>query len=135
MTSPARSTGTSLLRDAEAAVQQRRLGELLHCDVVDADGRTVGSVDDVRLVQDGPLLAGFGAALRVDGLVVGAGGLAVRLGFHRHQVKGPALLRWAAGALERRARFVPWDEVAAWEGGEVRLRCPADALPSLTDIV
>ena len=69
-----------------------RIGELLHSTVVDADGKRLGSIDDVRLVQDGPYLEGFGAALRVDGLVVGRGGLAVRLGYHRHGVRGPALL-------------------------------------------
>lgn len=111
-----------------------RLGELLHSPVLDADGRSVGAVDDVRLVQDGPLLEGFGAALRVDGLVVGSGGMAVRLGFHRHRIKGPALLGAAARALEARARFVPWEQVESWEGGEVRLRCPAAALPSITEV-
>jgi hypothetical protein len=103
-----------------------RLGDLLRSDVVDAHGQTLGSVDDVRLVQDGPLLGGFGAALRVDGLVVGKGSLGVRLGFHRAKVKGPWPLKAAFGALERRARFVPWERVESWEDDIVRVAGSAD---------
>ncbi|HEX9969795.1 MAG TPA: hypothetical protein VGB03_06620 [Acidimicrobiales bacterium] len=110
-----------------------RLGELLHSRVVDADGRAVGRVHDVRLVQDGPVLDGFGHALRLEGVIVGAGGLGVRLGYHRHGVRGPALLKWLALALERRARYVAWSEVEAWDGEVVRLRHRASDLPRLTD--
>jgi hypothetical protein len=111
-----------------------RLGELLRSDVVDIDGSVVGPVDDVRLVQDGPFIEGFGAALRVDGLVVGAGGIAVRLGYHRHGVKGPALLKAIFGAIERRGRFVPWAQVQNWDGNRVELVCRADELPSVHDV-
>lgn len=111
-----------------------RLGELLHTPVYDAAGAEVGMVDDVRLVQDGPLLEGFGASLRVDGLIVGSGGVAVRLGFHRHGVRGPFLLKKAATALERRARYVPWDQVEHCDGEAVRLRCAAGDLATLSDV-
>jgi sporulation protein YlmC with PRC-barrel domain len=99
-----------------------RIGELLRSSVVDADGHDLGSVNDVRLVQDGPYVEGFGVALRVDALVVGPGSVAVRLGYHRHQVKGPALLRLVFGAIDRRAHYVPWDDVEAWDGSTVTLR-------------
>ena len=49
------------------------LSDLLHSHVLDADGISLGSVDDVRMVQDGPLLLPFGAAFRVEGLMVGHG--------------------------------------------------------------
>ena len=111
-----------------------RLAELLDSTVVDVEGHALGSVNDVRLVQDGPVLEGFGAALRVDGLVVGAGSLAVRLGYHRNRVKGPALLKLVLGALERRARFVAWDEVASWDGHTVALRGPGSAVPRISDV-
>ena len=107
------------------------LSELLRSEVVDSDGRKLGSVDDVRLVQDGPILPGFGAALRVDGLVVGAGSLAVRLGYHRQRVKGPALLEAIFGRLERRAHFVPWELVAEWDGSVVRLGRPVSDVPTV----
>jgi hypothetical protein len=109
------------------------LSELLHSEVRDADGRALGNVTDVRLVQDGPILEGFGAALRVDGLVVGTGSFAVRLGYHRHGVTGPALLKAIFGTLERRARFVPWDQVAHWEGSTVQLRVPGSDVPTLPE--
>jgi hypothetical protein len=111
-----------------------RLGELLDSTVIDAAGRDLGAVLDVRLVQDGPLLEGFGAALRLDGLIVGTGSFAVRLGYHRHGVQGPALLKAVFGALERRARYVPWAEVVSCEGGEVVLRCEAGHLRPITDV-
>jgi hypothetical protein len=98
------------------------MGELLRSSVVDADGHEMGSVNDVRLVQDGPYIEGFGAALRVDALVVGAGSIAVRLGYHRNRVKGPALLKLVFGAIDRRAHYVPWDDVASWDGSTVTLR-------------
>ena len=110
-----------------------RLSDLLGSEVVDVDGGVVGEVSDVRLVQDGPPLAGIDAALRVDALVVGRGGLAVRLGFHRHQVKGPAPLKALFASLERRARFVPWSAVASWDGGDVRLSCRSHELPDVAD--
>jgi hypothetical protein len=109
------------------------LSELLRSDVLDVDGTSIGPVDDVRLVQDGPYVEGFGAALRIEGLVVGSGGLAVRLGFHRHGMRGPALLKAIFGALEARARFVAWDHVADWDGATVRLRCRVADLPGLRD--
>jgi hypothetical protein len=113
---------------------QPRMAELLHTKVVDVDGVEVGGVDDVRLVQDGPLLEGFGAALRVEGLVVGRGGLAVRLGFHRHGVTGPALVRKLFVSIERRARYVEWASVESWEDETIRLRVRADDIPRITDV-
>ena len=110
-----------------------RLAEFLDSTVVDADGHRVGPVDDVRLVQDGPRLEGFGAALRVEGLIVGAGSLAVRVGYHRHRVQGPALLKLVFTALERRARYVAWDEVVR-DGRAVVLGGPASAVPRVSDV-
>ena len=107
-----------------------RLGELLRSNVIDERGRKLGSVDDVRLVQDGPVLGGFGAALRVDGLVVGKGGLGVRLGFHRAQVKGPWPLKAVLGARERRARYVPWARVKSWSDGVVLVSGSVENLPT-----
>jgi hypothetical protein len=107
------------------------LSELLRSEVLDSNGRTLGQVDDVRLVQDGPVIPGFGAGLRVDGLVVGAGGLAVRLGYHRHRVRGPALLKALFATLERRARFVPWELVAEWDGSTVRLHRSFADIPTV----
>jgi hypothetical protein len=110
-----------------------RLSDLLRSDVVDADGSRVGSVDDVRLVQDGPLMGAFGAAFRVEGVLIGHGGLAVRLGFDRAGVKGPLPLKSLLSAMERRCRYASWDQVTSAADGVVRLSVSArdlGAVPS-----
>ena len=107
-----------------------RLSELLHSEVFDADGRHYGTVDDVRMVQDGPVLGTFGAALRVDGIVIGRGGLGVRLGFHRTRVRGPWLLNTIFGRLERRAKFVPWDKVQSYDAGRIVFAGQPEAVPA-----
>jgi hypothetical protein len=107
------------------------ISELLRSSVTDADGQPLGSVNDVRLVQDGPYIEGFGAALRVDELIVGAGSLGVRLGYYDGRIRGPALLAWILGAMARRAHRVAWSDVASWDGTTVVLRCRAHELPRL----
>lgn len=104
------------------------LSDLLHTEVVDADGRTIGSVHDVHLVQDGPLLLPFGAAYRVEGLLVGRGSLGTRLGYHRGGGQGPWLLKSLFGALERRAHFVAWEDVESYDSDVIRLRRRRDEL-------
>jgi hypothetical protein len=110
-----------------------RMGELLRSTVVDSDGTQLGRVHDVRLVPDGPELAGFGPALRVDALVVGRGSIAVRLGFHRQGIRGPFLVGRLFRAIEGRALLVPWTDVAEWDATSVRLRAPRSALPLVRD--
>lgn len=110
-----------------------RASELLRARVVDAEGADLGRVEDLRLVQDGPYVDGFGAAIRVDGMIVGKTTLAVRLGYDRHQVRGPALLRATFGALERRAHYVRWEDVEAVEDRRVRLRVAASDLARRPD--
>ena len=100
-----------------------RLSELLGSTVVTADGRKLGTVRDVRLVQDGPVISGTQAALRVDALVVSTTWRGVRLGYLRGEVRGPWLLRSLFGRLERTAHHVAvadvdWDETS----GLVRIR-------------
>jgi hypothetical protein len=108
-----------------------RISDLLGRPVLDVDGVDVGEVHDVRLVQDGPLLGGVQAALRVDALLVGGGTVSVRLGYHRNRVRGPAPLRALFTALERHARVVPWPEVVLSDDGPLRLRCSAAELKGL----
>ena len=105
-----------------------RLSDLLHAGVVDAEGRSMGRVVDVRLVQDGPVLEGFGAALRVEGMVVGRAGLGTRLGYYRGGVQGPRLLRALFLGSERKAPYVAWSDVEDWdvEAGRVKLRIGAE---------
>jgi sporulation protein YlmC with PRC-barrel domain len=108
------------------------LSELIAAVVVDVDGRKVGAVGDVRLVQDGPLLDPFGAALRVEGLVAGRNGLATRLGYHRGDVVGPRLLAKLFRAVEGSSRYVPWDVVERVEDGHVHLSVRSTDLSPLS---
>jgi hypothetical protein len=88
-----------------------RVGLLFGREVVDADGQSIGRVHDVRLRRDGPIIPGFGPALRVEGVVVGPGSIAYRLGLHRPDIAGPwPLDAWGKRAA-RRARFVPWETI------------------------
>jgi hypothetical protein len=110
-----------------------QISDMLGRAVVDRDGLDVGVVSDVRLVQDGPFIQGFGSALRVDALVVGQGGVGARLGFIRGGVKGPWPLRTLAGMLEGRARLVPWDRMT-YTDGTFRTVERRDDLPRLRHV-
>lgn len=103
-----------------------RMSDLLRSHVVDSDGKSVGRVEDVRLVQDGPLQGGFGAAFRIEGLLVGRGGLGARLGFVRAGVRGPAPLRAMIVRLENESRFVAWQDVVSCEDRVVKLNLSRD---------
>jgi hypothetical protein len=103
-----------------------QMSELLGRPVVDVDGQRIGRVSDIRLVQDGPYLEGFGDALRLDALVVGRGGVASRLGFVRGGVRGPWPLRAMAAALEGRALLVPWTDVEVTDAGLTVRRSRSD---------
>ena len=108
-----------------------RLSDLLHSRVVDAEGADIGSVEDVRMVQDGPLLLPFGAAFRVEGLAVGRRSVGTRLGYVRGGLKGPWPLRIIFAALERRACYVDWESVVSWDGTTARLSKRRDELRPL----
>ncbi|MEA2931978.1 MAG: hypothetical protein QOI56_763 [Actinomycetota bacterium] len=87
-----------------------RLSDLIGEDIVDASGGHLGRVHDVRLVQDAPAETGFGGRLRVQGLVIGRGGLASRLGYGRTGSRGPWLIRRLLESGNA-ASFVPWASV------------------------
>jgi PRC-barrel domain len=48
-----------------------RLSELIGSEVRDGNGVVIGTLRDVRLVQDGPDVDGFGRAFRIKGVLVG----------------------------------------------------------------
>ena len=60
-----------------------------------------------------PYIDGFGNALRLDTLIVGRRGTPARLGYVRGSVQGPALVRWLAARIERRALTVGWQDVTS----------------------
>ena len=108
------------------------LSDLLHARVVDANGDVVGSVDDVRLVQDGPLMLPFGAAFRVEGLAVGRHAPGRRLGYEHGGVRNPWLIRALLGLLGQNSCYVPWSDVETWNGEVVRLSRRRDELAALS---
>ena len=86
-----------------------RLNDLLGRRVVDGTGAVLGGVADVRLVQDGPLLASMQAALRIDGLIVVEHNATRLFGYERHV--GPALLRWLVHRRLGEVWYVAWPEI------------------------
>jgi hypothetical protein len=104
---------------------RRRLSELLEVEAFDAGGDCLGRVRDVRLVQDGPLIEGFGHGLRVAGVLVGPRWRGTRLGFTRAAIKGPWPLTALFRRLEAANRYYHWDDVEAWDADRIRLRAGA----------
>jgi len=98
-----------------------RLSDLLDSEVLDADGKRIGHVHDVRMVQDGPIQGTFGAALRVQGLVVGRPALGARLGLDRADVKGPWILKAFFRAI-RTDLYVEWERVRSIEQERIVIR-------------
>ena len=108
-----------------------RLSELLGLEVVDVDGEVIGTVHDVVLVQDGPMLGSWGAALRLESLLVGTGSIGTRLGVRRAHVNRPWIV---AVFFARRKRYVvPWEELAERDGERITLRCRRDELVDVVD--
>jgi hypothetical protein len=105
-----------------------RLSDLLGSQVIDSRGEKCGKVHDVRAVQDGAVVYPFGAALRIEGLVVGKGGLGERFGFHRSTVHGPWLLKAFFEWRHRDAVYAPWGAVAAIREGAIYLDRPRSEL-------
>jgi sporulation protein YlmC with PRC-barrel domain len=105
-----------------------RLSSLLDVEVFDEDGRSIGTVLDVRMVQRGPMLASFGAALQIESLVVGPGALGARLGYDRGPTKGPWPLRELFHALHRSTRTVPWDALRAVQPQRIDIAVPVSVL-------
>jgi len=94
------------------------LSELLGSVVVDRSGRRLGVVHDVAAVQDGAVTGAFGAALRVEALLVGSWGVWARLGLSPAHVRGPRPVR-ALSRLGGRGRTIPWSAVESVAPGRV----------------
>jgi hypothetical protein len=107
-----------------------RASDLLGAEVLDRWGEPVGKVNDIRLVQDGPLIGSFGAALRVDALLAGPGSVGARLGYERADVRGPLPLKAFFATIHRHMSVVSWEHIAAIEHGRIRLRIEKAKLPA-----
>ncbi len=89
-----------------------RLTDLLGKEVVDDGSRSLGRVRDVRL-RVTKARAGQGPSLEMDGLIIGSGAVAERLGYAYGSVEGPWILKIVLGRIGRRARIVGWDQVVS----------------------
>jgi sporulation protein YlmC with PRC-barrel domain len=105
-----------------------RLSDLMEAEVLDGSNEVMGRVHDVRLVQDGPQIGSWGAAFRVEGLIVGKGGIADRLGYERSTVHGPWLVKSLVELFHKDTKFVPWSDVVAIEQGRILVRSNTDDL-------
>ncbi|MFI7585467.1 PRC-barrel domain-containing protein [Spongisporangium articulatum] len=105
--------------------------DLLGRPVLDADGRDLGPLRDLRVdphLQDG--------RLPVRWLVVGGHDLAHRFGFVDGRTRGPAvLLRLLRGGRRDTALAVAATDVASWGPDVVRLRgAAADVTRNVADV-
>ena len=108
-----------------------QLNELLGYRVVDGAGDDIGGVADVRLVQDGPLLASMNRALRIDGLIIVENHATRLFGYERRV--GPALLRWLVHRRLGEVWYLPWNDVDQITDGRVIIHPSRAALTSLED--
>lgn len=104
-----------------------RLSDLIGREVVDSGGRRVGTVADLVVVQDGPMLGGLTASFRGTALVVVERRHVRLLGYERDL--RPAVLRGLMKTLAGRVRQVPWETVESYDEGPLRLRVGVESLP------
>lgn len=109
-----------------------RLNELLGHRVIDGAGDDIGGVADVRLVQDGPLLASMNRALRVDGLIIVENRATRLFGYERHV--GPALLRWLMHRRLGNVWYLPWNDIDRITDHKVTIHPSRSTLKPLQDI-
>ena len=95
-----------------------KASDLIGQPVVDATGRRVGVVTDLRCVQDGPL-RGAMAAPRVRSVVVSRRRAGSMLGYNRPGQQGPWLVRLIVRWLHRDLLIVPWESIQL-ANGEIR---------------
>jgi hypothetical protein len=111
-----------------------RLAELLGCRLFDCDGTEVGSVHDVRFIADGPPYAGTGnPSYRLSALIVGSRAVGDRLGYVRHEMKGPWPLPLLFSRLARRSYLVRWEDVTRFDRPRIEIRCRGRELSSIVD--
>ena len=104
-----------------------RLSELVGLDVHTADGRRLGYLADVRLVQDAPMIGPYSAGLRLDGIIVVQRRHTRLLGYDRDV--GPWLLRFLVRTLTADVIYIPWDQSHRIEDGRLTLTASHTTTP------
>ena len=88
-----------------------RLSRMFGRRVRDTDGRPIGRVHEVQLRRMEASEPSTAPAFKIEALIVGAGGLALRLGFTSTPARAPWPFGARARAAVREARVVPWESV------------------------
>jgi hypothetical protein len=89
-------------------------------------------VHDIRFVAAGPPYAGTGKpSYRLDALIVGGRAAGDRLGFTRHEMKGPWPLTVLFPRLARHSYVVRWADVTRFDRPKIVIRHRAAELSSL----
>ena len=109
-----------------------RLSELLDREVVDASGDHIGRVHDVRLRQELRPGTTYEGPLQLEGLIVGRGGFARRLGYGRTGSRGPWVIRRLLESSKR--SFVPWSSVRAIDATRIHVGGRADELSPVVSL-
>jgi sporulation protein YlmC with PRC-barrel domain len=110
------------------------MSDLVGATVRDPSGQVVGTVSDVRLVQDGPRLGDWGRALRIQGLVISPRHRGGWLGYERDRARGPWLIRALSQWLHKDSVFASWADVASVQHRQVELRSPSRELPPVPQL-
>ncbi|WP_052680621.1 PRC-barrel domain-containing protein [Streptomyces sp. NRRL F-4428] len=117
-----------------------RLADLMGARVLDATGRDIGHVSDVRLTET-TAPAVTRPRLRIEGLVIATRRRGRLLAYDHRPVDGPWPLTALARRTTRHALWTPWTAVTAHrppdrlgEPGTITLDQPATALTPLLDM-
>jgi hypothetical protein len=116
-----------------------RASEVLGARVIDAQGREIGVVQDLRARREA---AGASAAVRgrflIVAVVVGGDGILARAahgwGFAADRAQGPWLLRRLTKRAVERSLVVPSELVESWDPAQLRLKASRSALLSLKEL-
>ncbi|MBT2469122.1 hypothetical protein J7E97_14890 [Streptomyces sp. ISL-66] len=117
-----------------------RLADLMGARVLDATGRDIGHVGDIRFVEtSGP--AGEPTRLRIEGLVIAPRRSSRMLAYDHRPVTAPWPLTTLARRATRHALWASWKNVASrqppstlGEPGTITLRQNASDLSLLSDM-
>ena len=95
-----------------------KVSDLLRKQVTDGEGRSLGRVHDLYVIQDGPQRASGHAAFRVHGLAAGPFAIGTRLGYTTPpgvqptiETRGPLPLRALFRMAHRHAIYIPWQDI------------------------
>ncbi|MEU6409921.1 hypothetical protein [Microbispora sp. NPDC046933] len=112
-----------------------RLGGLLGRRVRGPSGEVAGDTVDVRLVQDGPLLAEVRQAFRLAGLLISRRRAGQLFGYERGPgLWRPSLLGTVVRRMHGEIRYAEWDQIESLDDEEVRLGVAWDRLRSTADL-